>query len=61
MKRYRTHEAFRDALPAHLEQRSRELGVPIELLRRRLVFQRFLARLRPTVGGMTGRPGSRNL
>ena len=45
MKRYRTHEAFRDALPGHLEKRSRELGVPVELLRRRLVFQRFLARL----------------
>ena len=45
MKRYRTHEPFRDALPGHLERRSRELGVPVELLRRRLVFQRFLARL----------------
>ncbi|SRR5579871_115296 len=45
MKQYRTHEAFRDALPGYLERRSAELGVPTELLRRRLVFQRFLARL----------------
>ncbi len=45
MKQYRTHEAFRDALPAHLERRSKQLDVPVELLRRRLVFQRFLARL----------------
>lgn len=45
MRRYRTVEAFRDALTGHLAKRAAELGVSIEFLRRRLVFHRFLARL----------------
>lgn len=45
MKRYGTPDAFRQALAAYLPRRSRELAVPLEVLQRRLVFQRFLARL----------------
>ncbi len=45
MRHYRTAEAFRQALATYLVRRSRELGIPLEVLQRRLVFQRFLARL----------------
>jgi hypothetical protein len=45
MKRYRTPEAFRRALATFVERRKDELKVPLEVLRRRIVFPRFLARL----------------
>jgi hypothetical protein len=45
VRQYSTPEAFRQALAAYLSRRSRQLGVPVEVLQRRLVFQRFLARL----------------
>jgi hypothetical protein len=45
VKRYRTVEAFRQALAGHLTRYAAQHGIPFEVARRRLVFQRLLARL----------------
>lgn len=43
--KYATPSAFRQALLSRLKQMARELDIPMEYLRKRLVFERLLARL----------------
>src|SRR5690349_20902515 len=43
--RYRTANAFRTALEAHLNERARRTGISIQRLRRAVAFERLLARL----------------
>jgi len=45
MRKYRTAAAFKMALDAHLAQHARDAGVPIQRIRKAVLFERLLARL----------------
>ncbi len=43
--KYHTPAAFRQALEEHLKQQERKTGEPLVRLRKRVAFERFMARL----------------
>lgn len=51
MERYKTPGAFRAALEQRLKDRATETAVPLDRLRRRVVFERLLARLEHSNAG----------
>ncbi|HEY8287286.1 MAG TPA: nucleotidyl transferase AbiEii/AbiGii toxin family protein [Chloroflexota bacterium] len=45
MRKYRTAPAFKMALDAHLTQQARQAGVPIQRVRKAVLFERLLVRM----------------
>ena len=48
---YDTPQAFRNALEQRLQNRSKEMGIPLDRLRRRVMFERLVARLEQSEPG----------
>jgi len=54
--RYRTAESFRQALEDRLREENRRSGLPLDHLRKRVAFERFVARLYPPEQDLSASP-----